>query len=190
VIVAKRGRPVKLKITNGLPAQHILPFDVTSMDPLMAASGRVDRIAVHLHGGLVHWTSDGGPFAWFSNPVNGGFVHGSSFLNGAEEGAAIYDYPNDQSARMLWYHDHAYGVTRLNAYAGIASGYIITDDAETQLVNSGVLPNIPGYSLGIPLIIQDKTFFDPDSDPHYPVSGAKKSSLWNPHWTKNTPDRD
>ena len=30
--------------------------------------------------------------------------------------------PNNQSARMMWYHDHAHGITRLNAYAGIASG--------------------------------------------------------------------
>jgi spore coat protein A len=184
VIVAKRNRPVKLNIVNNLPRTHILPVDPTTIDPMMGAEvgGRVDRIAVHLHGGLVHWTSDGGPFAWFSNDshANGGFVHGSSFMNPGAFGSATYDYPNDQSARLLWYHDHAYGITRLNAYAGIASGYLITDDAETALVNSGILPNIPGYPLGIPLILQDKTFFDPDSDRHYPVGGADKGDLWYP----------
>jgi spore coat protein A len=183
-IVATHRRPVKLKITNLLPPSHILPVDPTSVDPLMAAEvgGRVDRIAVHLHGGLVQWTSDGGPFAWFSNANNSpGFVHGSSFLNGAGPGAAIYDYGNDQSARLLWYHDHAYGNTRLNAYAGLASAYLITDHAESALINSGVLPNIPGYPLGIPLVLQDKSFFDPASDPSYPVPGATKGSLWYPH---------
>jgi len=184
VIVAKRNRPVKLNIVNRLPRTHILPVDPTMIDPLMGAEvgGRVDRIAVHLHGGLVHWMSDGGPFAWFSNasPANGGFVHGSSFLNPGVFGSATYDYPNDQSGRFLWYHDHAYGITRLNAYAGIASAYLITDDAEKVLVNAGVLPNIPNYPLGIPLIIQDKSFFDPATDPSYPVGGATKGDLWYP----------
>jgi spore coat protein A, manganese oxidase len=184
VIVAKRNRPVKLNIVNNLPRTHILPVDPTTIDPPMVAEvgGRVDRIAVHLHGGLVHWTSDGGPCAWFSNasPSNGGFVYGSSFLNAGLYPSAVYDYPNDQSARLLWYHDHAYGNTRLNAYSGIASAYLITDDSETNLVNSGTLPNIPGYPLGIPLVLQDKTFFDPGSDPHYPVSSARKGDLWYP----------
>ncbi|MCX6923349.1 MAG: multicopper oxidase domain-containing protein [Verrucomicrobia bacterium] len=131
VIVAQTGRPVRLKITNKLPARHILPVDPTLVDPIMAAEtgGRQDRIAVHLHGGLVHWQFDGGPFHWFSNPDNNrrpntGTVHGSSFINGAGPGAAIYDYPNNQSARLIWYHDHAYGLTRLNAYAGLATGYL------------------------------------------------------------------
>ena len=39
-------------------------------------------------------------------------------------GQADYFYPNDQSARLVWYHDHAHGITRLNAYAGIASAYL------------------------------------------------------------------
>ena len=42
-------------------------------------------------------------------------------------GQADYLYPNDMSSRLLWYHDHALGITRLNAYAGVASGYLIRD---------------------------------------------------------------
>jgi spore coat protein A len=185
VIVAQRGRPVKLKITNLLPPSHILPVDSTLVDPAMGAEvgGRTDRTVIHLHGGLVHWQFDGGPFHWFSNadPANGGFVHGSSFINGAGPGAAIYDYPNDQSARLVWYHDHAYSLTRINAYAGIASAYLITDAAETELVKLHILPDIGGaFPLGIPLVIQDKTFFDPASDPSYPITGAEKGQLWYP----------
>jgi hypothetical protein len=30
-------------------------------------------------------------------------------------------YPNQQSARLRWYHDHAHDITRLNAYAGLAT---------------------------------------------------------------------
>jgi spore coat protein A len=189
VIVAQRGRPVKLKITNLLPENHILPVDPTLVDPAVAAEtgARTDRTAVHLHGGLVHWQFDGGPFHWFSNANNpGGFVHGSSFINGAGPGAAIYDYPNDQSARLVWYHDHAYSLTRINAYAGIASAYLITDAAETELVKLHILPDIGGaFPLGIPLVIQDKSFWDGPGgqDPTYAsvAAGAEPGSLWYPH---------
>jgi spore coat protein A len=194
VIVAKRGTPVKLKVTNQLPRRHILPVDPTIVDPKMSAEvgGRTDRIAVHLHGGLVRWDSDGGPFSWFSNPANGGFVHGSSFINGDGPGSAIYDYPNGQSARLIWYHDHAYGITRTNAYAGIATAYLITDDAEAQLISSGILPDVDGYPLGIPLVIQDKTFWDGEGghDPGYesvPPAGARAGSLWYPHKYEGPP---
>jgi spore coat protein A len=87
-----------------------------------------------------------------------------------------YYYPNDQSARLVWYHDHAIGITRLNAYAGIASAYIVTDAFETFLLNQGLLPDL----VGVPLVIQDKTFFDPASDPNYPVTGARPGDLWYP----------
>jgi len=183
VIVAKRNRPVRLRVTNLLPASHMLPVDPTQLDP--GENARTDKIAVHLHGGLVQWRYDGGPYNWFSNANNpGGFVHGPSFINGDGDGAAIYDYPNNQSARLQWYHDHAHGITRQNAYAGIASAYLITDEAETLLVQGGVLPNFPGYPLGVPLIIQDKTFWDGGgNDPDYNlvVPAANVGSLWYPH---------
>src|SRR5512138_319358 len=97
VIVAKTGRPVKLNLTNQLPSSHILPIDATSVEaPVVAEIGnRVDRTTVHLHGGVVPWSSDGGPMSWFSNPNNaGGFRHGSSFVNQSAPGSAVYDYPN------------------------------------------------------------------------------------------------
>jgi FtsP/CotA-like multicopper oxidase with cupredoxin domain/fibronectin type 3 domain-containing protein len=64
-------------------------------------------------------------------------------------------YTNQQSARLMFYHDHAWGITRLNVYAGEAAPYIITDDTEKALVSSGA---IPGADQTIPLVIQDKTF--------------------------------
>ena len=30
-------------------------------------------------------------------------------------------YTNQQSARLMFYHDHAWGITRLNVYAGEAA---------------------------------------------------------------------
>ena len=67
------------------------------------------------------------------------YATGLSFLNGPGGvldnipgspmvgGQADYFYPNNQSTRLLWYHDHAHGITRINAYAGIASAYLIVD---------------------------------------------------------------
>jgi len=88
--------------------------------------------------------------------------------NDPGNGALTFFYTNQQSARLLFYHDHAYGTTRLNVYAGEASAMVIRDNVETDLVSgtnvSGVFtkagvapaPMIPVDE--IPLVIQDKTF--------------------------------
>jgi spore coat protein A, manganese oxidase len=172
VIVARRGTPVSLTIINKLPNKHPLPVD-TSI-PGAETSQPVNRITTHLHGGFVPWTSDGGPFSWFTSAAN--WATGASFLNGTGvKGEAQYYYPNDQSARLVWYHDHALGITRLNAYAGIASGYIIRDDVEDFLIATRL---IPASQQEIPLIIQDKTFVD-GLDPKY--IWGNKGDLWYPY---------
>jgi FtsP/CotA-like multicopper oxidase with cupredoxin domain len=88
--------------------------------------------------------------------------------NDPGNGALTFYYTNQQSQRLLFYHDHAYGTTRLNVYVGEASAMVIRDQAELDLINgtntSGVFtkagiapaPAIP--SAEIPLVIQDKTF--------------------------------
>ena len=60
----------------------------------------------------------------------------------------------------MFYHDHAWGTTRLNVYAGEAAGYLISDDTEKALVDNGL---IPGAADTIPLIVQDKTFVPEDA---------------------------
>jgi len=204
VIVATRGTPVRLEMTNALPRAHILPVDPTLIDPIAAAEtgSRQDRIAVHLHGGFVFWDSDGGPFSWYSSAAggNGGFVKGSSFINGGA-GVGIYNYPNHQVSRLLWYHDHAYSLTRTNAYGGLASAYLITDSDEITLMNTTLgmpLNPIPNVAhLGVPLIIQDKTFWDGNTttgqDPTYGrvvPAGAGPGSLWYPHVYEGAADSD
>jgi spore coat protein A len=180
-IVAKRGTPVLLTVTNLMPPRHILPIDPTIMaGPHGQTVGDLptNRIATHLHGGLTPWFSDGTPFQWFTPTGR----HGASFMNvpgfPALPGTGTYYYPNDQSARLVWYHDHAIGITRLNAYAGIASAYIIIDDFETGLVSSGLLPDL----VGIPLVIQDKGFVPRNilrQDPTW--RWGDPGSLWYPH---------
>jgi spore coat protein A len=180
-IVATRGTPVLLTVTNLVPPKHILPVDPTILagpNGLTVGDLPTNRIATHLHGGLTPWFSDGTPFQWYT-PLG---KHGPSFMNVpgtlSIPGTGNYYYPNDQSARLVWYHDHAIGVTRLNAYAGIASAYIITDAFEAFLLSHGLLPDL----VGIPLIIQDKTFVANNilaQDPTW--KWGKPGDLWYPH---------
>ena len=160
LIIAQRGKPVVIRMHNNLPSTHILPVDTTI--PGSEPGVPVNRCCLHLHGGFVPWTSDGGPFAWFTPSGIVGAADGSvgpSFLNGVEgvPGAADYYYPNNQTARLVWYHDHSMGITRFNAYAGMAAGYLITDP-ELDALSTGDKPAIPGLAYTIPLIIQDKGF--------------------------------
>lgn len=62
---------------------------------------------------------------------------------------------------MLWYHDHAVGITRLNVYAGLAGLYIIRNEEERAL-------NLPSGIYEIPLVIQDKSF-NSDGSLFYPT---------------------
>ena len=43
----------------------------------------------------------------------------------------------------MFYHDHAWGITRLNVYAGEAAGYLITDPTEQKLIANGTHPGRP-----------------------------------------------
>ena len=160
LIIAQRGKPVVIRMHNNLPNKHILPVD----NSLMGSEEGIpeNRCCVHLHGGLVPWTMDGGPYAWFTPEGVVGATDGTagmSFMNGVPgvPGAADYYYPNNQSERLVWYHDHAMGITRLNAYAGMAAGYLIVDPVLSALT-TGDSPAIPGLAYTIPLILQDKAF--------------------------------
>ena len=172
--MAQKGQPVQITFTNklvdkkGKALHNPLPVDVSSFFPDANPS---NRTAVHLHGGLVPWISDGGPYDWWDPFGN----HGPSFLNNlvlnplAKPGQAEYYYPNDQSARLLWYHDHAHDLTRLNAYAGVASGYLIIDAVEQGLINKGILPTLPApYQYGIPLDYPGQDLCAPQYPRHRP----------------------
>jgi spore coat protein A, manganese oxidase len=161
IIVAHKDQPIQITFRNNLPAgKHIIPNDLT----IPEADQGNNRTAVHLHGGFTPWISDGVPFAWW-DPTG---RHGVSFLNNkvlnprAAANEAEYYYTNSQSARFCWYHDHAMGITRINAYAGIASALLIRDKFEANLIPKG-LPNLlenGGHE--IPLIFQDKVFVGAD----------------------------
>lgn len=193
IVVAQKGVPLQFTFKNqltvdktptGAALAHPIPVDIT----IPGANDAVNRTAVHLHGGLVPWVSDGGPFDWWA--PNG--THGASFLNNAvlHPAAAVneaeYYYPNNQSARFVWYHDHALGITRINAYAGIATGYIIRDNFEFNLGLARIEAPVTGSGLSsaeIPIVIQEKIFVNAATialDPTWP--GPKTTgSLWYAH---------
>jgi len=180
VIVAKRGTPVLLNVTNNLRNRALIPTDPTVMageNGIMVGDLPLNRIATHLHGGFTPWFSDGTSFQWF-DPSG---LKGESFMNvpGTKppRGTANYYYPMEHSARLLWYHDHAMGITRTNAYTGIAAPLLLIDDFELKLVNSGLLPDL----VGIPLVIQDKGFVPEDILDHDPAwRWGKPGDLWYP----------
>jgi spore coat protein A, manganese oxidase len=190
IIVAQRGVPIQVTFNNNLPAKHILPVDTSADFP--DAKLRQNAATIHLHGGLVPWISDGGPFTWFTPGPNGDYgpsVHSKAGnvykrLNpNLKPGQAEYYYPNDQSARLVWYHDHAHDLTRLNVYAGTASVYIIRDQFESSLRNLGLPDFVENGGREIPIAIQDKIFVGSDirtKDPTWPGS-TTVGSLWYPH---------
>lgn len=62
-----------------------------------------------------------------------------------------YRWPNEQDARILWYHDHGVHDTALNAYMGCAAFYITHDELERSLP-------IPKGKYDVPLVLRDATF--------------------------------
>ena len=92
--------------------------------------------------------------------VSVGNVPDMNVCQAADDGCQTFYYTNQQSARLMFYHDHAWGITRLNVYAGEAAGYAITDATEKRLVDTGT---IPGPADTLLLIVQDRTFVPDDS---------------------------
>ncbi|KAF2467429.1 oxidase cueO precursor [Lindgomyces ingoldianus] len=103
-------------------------------------------ISVHLHGSYSRAPFDG----WAEDTTKVGQYKD-------------YYYPNKQSARTLWYHDHAVHHTAENAYFGQAGFYILHDPAEDAL-------NLPAGDYDIPLALaskqynKDGTLFDPKDE--------------------------
>ncbi|NPV09170.1 MAG: multicopper oxidase domain-containing protein [Anaerolineae bacterium] len=183
LIITQRDRPVRIRFYNLLPkgmdGDLFIPVDTTVMGAGHGPTGGMynqNRATVHLHGAFVPWISDGTPHQW-TTPVGDAadYPKGVSVYNVPDmpdggpnppQGVLTFYYNNAQSARLQFYHDHAWGITRLNVYAGEAAGYIIRDQVERDLIegsnDSGVNPGgvsvIPADE--IPLVIQDKTFVD------------------------------
>ncbi len=213
LIVAHNGTPVRVKFINSLPVgaggNLFIPVDTTVMGAGMGPQGMnvspiyytENRATLHLHGGATPWISDGTPYQWIT-PANeytaypkGVSVYNVPDMGDPGPGNQTFFYTNQQSARLMFYHDHSHGITRLNVYAGEAAGYLVTDPQEQDMIagtdvtgiNPGLVSVLPNTE--IPLIIQDRTWVDNrtiaaqdptwnwGTNPGLPMTG----DIWYPH---------
>jgi spore coat protein A len=221
---------------NYLP--HILPVDPTLhwANPPGGRRGRDTRptftstpgpytgpvpIVTHVHGAHTNEDSDGYAEAWylpnaFNIPM--GYAETGTFYDYFmkkykrmwDPGTASFNYPNDQRATTLWYHDHTLGMTRLNVYAGPAGFYLIRGGPDDVVLDSrdsstailpGPAPGVGDDPLGvygeIPIVVQDRSFntdgslffpdtrafFDEYGGPYIPDTPV--SPIWNPEFFGN-----
>jgi spore coat protein A, manganese oxidase len=173
-------------------------------------------IVTHLHGGeRTPQESDGFAEAWYlPNARNippehatvgshyDAFKALSPLGRAWAPGTAVFEYPNDQRATTLWYHDHTLGMTRVNVYAGPAGFYLLRGGPDDR--QGAILPG-PAPQLGdrpgtryyeIPIAIQDRSFNDdgslfyPDSreffdgfeGPYIGDGEAEIPPIWNPEF--------
>jgi FtsP/CotA-like multicopper oxidase with cupredoxin domain len=147
---------------------HLLPLDPTLFwaNPPGGTAGRDSEpsfestpglyrgpapIVTHLHGAHSFDHSDGHPEAWYlprARNIPAGLARQGTFYDffqqrspvgdGWGQGNAVFEYPNDQPATTLWYHDHTMGMTRVNVYAGLAGFYLLRGGPHA--LPDGVLP--------------------------------------------------
>ncbi|KAK0389117.1 hypothetical protein NLU13_2692 [Sarocladium strictum] len=160
-------KPFQKEVFPGLGSSSLVGYDGMSPGPtFLIEKGREAVVrftnkadtdsVVHLHGSYSRAPWDG----WAEDKI------------GPDEYKDYY-WPNSQSARLSWYHDHAMDHTAVNAYFGQAGGYIIRDPAEASLG----LPS--GYGeYEIPLILESKSY-NPDGTLIPPGGSASGSSFTN-----------
>jgi FtsP/CotA-like multicopper oxidase with cupredoxin domain len=153
-------------ITEQVTNQNVIPGKTTPMwtyngtwpGPLIrATSGRQVKIHVvnnlsvpttlHNHGAHVLPSSDGSPV----DTIPAG-------------GSRDYVYPNNQSARTQWFHDHVKDVTGKQVYMGLEGLYEIADNQEKAL-------NLPTGAYDVPLVFQDRKF-NSDGTLNYTLSSS------------------
>jgi len=237
---ARFRRPVRVKWinqlvdANGNYLPHLLPVDQTlhwANPPGLRDGKGTDQsrylgpvpMIPHVHGAETAQESDGYPEAWtlpaavniplsfFRTGTYYDLNKGTSPLGPQwSAGNMVFEYPNEQAATTLWYHDHTLGMTRANVYAGPAGFYLLRGGPTDEV--SGRLPT-PAPALGdaanlayyeIPILIQDRSFnadgslfypgdraffegLRPDQlqIPFAPDAGSDVSPLWNAEFFGN-----
>jgi spore coat protein A len=152
-IESRRGRKVIVTHHNELPVPTV----------------------VHLHGGRTPAAHDGYPTdlvlpaAWSNLAQHGGHAgHGSAGGHGMTDARAVvtnrqraYEFPLDQRATMLWYHDHRMDFTAPAIWRGLAGLHFVRDDVDDAL-------DLPRGDHELPMMIADRAF-DADGRLAYPA---------------------
>jgi spore coat protein A len=181
---------------GGTAGRDTRPTFTSTPDPY---TGPVPMVT-HVHGAVgVGDESDGYAEAWYlpdANNIPAGYAGQGTwyefFKNKAAAafgvtwgaGYSVFQYPNQNRASTIWYHDHTLGMTRVNVYAGPAGFCILRggpagDDAvlDSRSGSRAVLPG-PAPREGdafpadktyyeIPIAIQDRAF-NSDGSLFYP----------------------
>jgi bilirubin oxidase len=150
-------KPFEHQVYKGLKPARLVGYDGISPGPTFRMTKGREAVvrfknhgdkdlSVHLHGSYSRAAFDG----WAEDVTKPGQYKD-------------YYYPNSQSARTLWYHDHAIHHTAENAYFGQAGFYILHDPAEDSL-------GLPKGKYDLPLALSakqynpDGTLFDPKDE--------------------------
>lgn len=149
-IDVETGNPIELMKRNKLPATH-------------PDFGTPTHLSTHLHGSA-------------SLPQYDGYASDLTLPGQVKR----YRYPNFQSARTLWYHDHGVHFTAQNVYSGLASQYHLHDDMERALLPTtpkaagpGMAP--PSYEYDVGLTLSDIMF---QANAHQLYDDRTRSGLW------------
>ncbi|AXG78855.1 multicopper oxidase family protein [Streptomyces paludis] len=164
--VGRSGRKVLVTVRNELPVPT----------------------STHLHGGVTPPDSDGYPTdivipeGWRHDPHGQGGPggpggpdgHGGQDSQGGHGGMKMspdawtisrqtkrYDYPLDQEAATLWYHDHRMDFSAPQVWRGLAGFFLVRDAVEENLP-------LPSGDRDIPLMICDRAF-EEDGSFRYPA---------------------
>ncbi|MEI7831212.1 MAG: multicopper oxidase domain-containing protein [Prolixibacteraceae bacterium] len=206
-IEAQRGKKLDINVRNNLDGLTYKDVNIAADQTIMMSgvpltgnpmadpyTGPIP-MAIHLHGGEVQSTSDGGPYAWFTPRYA---MKGSAFSSGVD---SILHYPNAQEAATIWYHEHSQlGLTRINVYAGMAGFYFLRgpdeesdklagylqDDLVKEVTPAGRVadPLHPGpYLPEIEIAIQDR-MFDTKGQLYYDVTAVNPEihPFWSPEF--------
>ncbi|GAQ84217.1 Cupredoxin superfamily protein [Klebsormidium nitens] len=182
-----QGQPLFVTVVNKLPGNNTgslanaIDYTLTFLPP---PPGKGVFTSVHLHGGIQEPQSDGNPDVWFTNPdlcdystetcVGPLFNVSNKYLD--PPGQKTHFYPNINPATLLFYHDHAFGVTRLNVYNGLLGHYIVRSQWELQN------PALPKGKYEREMAIVD-VLLNPDGSLDYPTMGV---TPFHPKWVPET----
>ena len=144
-VESRRNRTVTVAHTNELPVPTV----------------------VHLHGGRTPPAHDGYPIDFIlpaGRPVS--LQSHATDSGDLSDGTRVYEYPLDQPAATLWYHDHRMDFTGPDVWFGLAGFHIVRDDEEDSL-------GLPSGERELLLMLLDRacdadgSFLYPAVDPTY-----------------------
>jgi FtsP/CotA-like multicopper oxidase with cupredoxin domain len=194
---ATKDQRIFVNYTNNLFGPHMFPVDPTIMaanpnnasipqPPFVDAGGKLlvpfppgypqfqspIVTVAHLHGGVTPSDSDGFPRSWSSKGLT---------KTGPTFDGTTFEYFNGQLPTMLWYHDHALGMTRLNLAAGLEGMYIIRDAQ-----HDNIAPLLPSGHFEVPLMLSDRAF-NSDGSIQFTTVGDNPDlhPFWDPEYFGN-----